>query len=77
MTSRPEIPIRHGFYQIPETRHQDFVLHNISPPIVDHDIFMFLKYKLGIIGRECAFAADWPSEEIINRLVQSAAGLFI
>ncbi len=37
MTSRPEIPIRHGFYQIGETGHRDFVLHNISSTVVDHD----------------------------------------
>ncbi|SLM33335.1 P-loop containing nucleoside triphosphate hydrolase [Lasallia pustulata] len=38
LTSRPEIPIRHGFYQIPEAEHQSFVLHHISPSIIDHDI---------------------------------------
>jgi hypothetical protein len=29
MTSRPEVPIRHGFYQILETGHQDFDLGKI------------------------------------------------
>ena len=29
LTSRPEVPIRNGFIQIPGTEHQDFVLHNI------------------------------------------------
>src|SRR2546423_1881685 len=38
MTSRPEIPIRHGFYQIQDAEHHDFILHNISPSIIDHDI---------------------------------------
>jgi hypothetical protein len=41
LTSRPEIPIRYGFHQIPDSEHQDFVLHNISPSIVDHDISVF------------------------------------
>jgi len=77
LTSRPEIPIRHGFYQISETRHQEFVLHNISPSIVDHDIFVFLEHNLGIIRQERALAADWPGQETIKRLVQNAAGLFI
>ena len=77
LTSRPEIPIRHGFYQISETRHQEFVLHNISPSIVDHDIFVFLDHNLGIIRQEHALAADWPGQETIKRLVQNAAGLFI
>jgi hypothetical protein len=33
LTSRPEVPIRHGFYQMPETEHQDFVLHHISSSV--------------------------------------------
>jgi WD40 repeat protein len=41
MTSRPEIPIRHGFYQVPEADHQDFALYNKPPAIVDHDISIF------------------------------------
>jgi len=77
MTSRPEIPIRYGFYQIPETGHQHLVLHNISLSIIDHDISIFFEYNLGIIRRERALAADWPGEQTIKRLVQSASGLFI
>jgi NACHT domain len=77
ITSRPEIPIRHGFYQISETAHRGFVLHNISPSIVDHDIFMFLEHNLGIIRQERGLAIDWPGQETIKRLVRSAAGLFI
>ncbi|KAA6414440.1 MAG: hypothetical protein FRX48_01189 [Lasallia pustulata] len=78
LTSRPEIPIRHGFYQIPETEHQDFVLHHISPSIIDHDITIFLKYNLGLIGqRKPSLSASWPGEETVNQLVQIASGLFI
>ena len=77
MTSRREIPIRHGFYDIPEAEHEDFVLHNISPAIVDHDISIFLEYNLKVIRQERALDAGWPGEEVIKRLVQSASGLFI
>jgi hypothetical protein len=77
MTSRPEIPIRCGFSQIPEAEHQGFILHNISPPIIDHDISIFLKHNLEIIRRERAIAGDWPGEQNINCLVHSAGGLFI
>ncbi|SLM39419.1 WD40/YVTN repeat-like-containing domain, partial [Lasallia pustulata] len=78
LTSRPEIPIRHGFYQIPETEHQVFVLHHISPSIIDHDITIFLKYNLGLIGqRKPSLSASWPGEETVNQLVQIASGLFI
>lgn len=77
ITSRPEIPIRHGFYQMPEAGHQDFVLHNISPPIVDHDITIFLEYNLGLIREEFSLETSWPGEDVIKRLVQEASGLFI
>jgi hypothetical protein len=77
MTSRPEIPIRHGINQIPEAGHQGFVLHNISPAIIDHDISIFLEYNLRIIGQERALAAGWPGEQAIKRLVQNTSGLFI
>jgi hypothetical protein len=38
LTSRPEIPIRHGFRYMPEAEHEDFVLYKIAPEIVNHDI---------------------------------------
>jgi hypothetical protein len=77
LTSRPEVPIRNGFIQIPGNEHQDFVLHNISPSIVDHDIHIFLKHNLNLIAQERSLAAGWPGEQIIKRLIQSASGLFI
>jgi hypothetical protein len=77
LTSRPETAIRYGFCRIPQSEHQDFVLHRITAVIVDHDIAIFLEYKLRLIREEWALDADWPSEEIIKRLVQNASGLFI
>jgi hypothetical protein len=41
LTSRPEVPVRHGFGQLEDAEHKDVVLHNISPSIVDHDIGLF------------------------------------
>jgi len=77
LTSRPEIPIRHGFCQIPDREHQDFVLHNISPSTVNHDIGIFLQYSLKLIASEQSLGAGWPGAQIIKRLVYSASGLFI
>jgi hypothetical protein len=77
MTSRPEILIRHDFYNIPKAEHQDFVLYNISPSVVEHDVSIFIKYNLRIIRQERTFAANWPSEQTIKRLVRSASSLFI
>jgi hypothetical protein len=62
MTSRPEIPIR-------QAEHQDFVLHNISPSVIEHDISISLEYNLGIIRRKRTLASDWPGEQTIKRLV--------
>jgi hypothetical protein len=77
LTSRPEVPIRHGFAQVAGTEHKDVVLHDIPPSIVDHDIVLFLKHHLQLIAKECHQADDWPGAEAIGLLVQSASGLFI
>jgi hypothetical protein len=77
LTSRPEDPIRHGFGQITDAEHKDFVLHDISPWIVDHDISLFFEYQLNIIAKRCYLPDEWPGAEDIRRLVQSASGLFI
>ncbi|KAF2830311.1 hypothetical protein CC86DRAFT_443354 [Ophiobolus disseminans] len=77
LTSRPEVPIRHGFYKIPDSKHQDVVLHNISRSIVDHDIALFLQYNLQLIARQYCLDAGWPGAEIVTQLAQSASGLFI
>jgi NACHT domain len=77
LTSRPEIPIRYGFHQIGNSGYQDFILHNISPAVVDRDITIFLEYNFRTIREERTISADWPGEQAIRRLVQNAGGLFI
>lgn len=77
LTSRPEIPIRHGIRAIPEAEHQDFVLHNIQPAIINHDISLFLEYHLGTIEQEWTLGVSWPSEQVLRQLVTYASGLFI
>jgi hypothetical protein len=74
ITSRPETPIRHGVHDIPETAHQDFILHGISQSTIQHDISTFFTHKL---RQECDFAVGWPSDEKIRLLVERASGLFI
>ena len=77
LTSRPEIPIRHGFRQLPDEGYQASVLHKISPSIIDHDILIFFEYNLGLIRDENCLDACWPDEETVRRLIQITAGLFI
>jgi hypothetical protein len=77
LTSRPEIPIRHGFCRIPEAEHEVFMLHNISPVIINRDVSIFLEYNLEAIRQERTLEAGWPGEQVIRRLVENASGLFI
>ncbi|KUJ20839.1 HET-domain-containing protein [Mollisia scopiformis] len=77
LTSRPEIPIRHGIRDIPQAEHQDFVLHDIQPSIIDHDISLFLEDNLGRIRQEWTLESNWPGEEALRQLVLYACGLFI
>jgi hypothetical protein len=77
LTSRPEVPIRHGFVQMPDEGHQDFILHSISPSIINHDIRIFLDHTFRLIAHERSFTAGWPGEEVVKSLVQNASGLFI
>jgi hypothetical protein len=69
--------VRYGFCQMSDVKHQDFVLHNISPSIISHDISLFLAHDLALIGQENSLEAGWPGAEVIQRLVQRASGLFI
>lgn len=77
LISRPEIPIRRGIYQISDKGHQEFVLYNISPSIIGHDIAIFLEYNLKYIRQERSLNAGWPGEEVIMQLTRIACGLFI
>lgn len=77
LTSRPEVPIRHSFYYIPHGEHKDFVLHNIEPDIVSHDISIFVEYNLEVIQQERRIEAGWPGPEATRCLVQNANRLFI
>jgi hypothetical protein len=77
LTSRPEVPIRHGIRAIPQAEHEDFVLHDILPAIINHDISLFLEHHLGIIGQEWTLGSEWPGDKVLGQLVAYASGLFI
>ncbi|MCJ1423104.1 hypothetical protein MMC29_000985, partial [Sticta canariensis] len=77
LTSRPEITIRHGFNQTSGAKCQEFILHHISPSVIDNDIRIFLEYTLKLIGEECSLDDDWPGEQTIKYLIRKASGLFI
>ena len=80
ITSRPETPIRLGFRNdIPASEHQDFILHHISRPIIQHDITVFFRHELENIrrDREGCTSQSWPGTAKIELLCQKACGLFI
>jgi hypothetical protein len=62
ITSRLEILIRYGFYQVPDAEHCDFILHDIEAAIVDYDISIFLDHELRKIGQEQTLRIGWPGE---------------
>jgi hypothetical protein len=68
ITSRPETPIRLGFRDMPGILHQDLVLNNVPPEIIDHDIAIYFRHEL----RNIEFSA-----QIIACLTEKACGLFI
>src|SRR5947207_715453 len=77
VTSRPKTSIRHEIGEIPEDSHQDCILHDIAPSVVDHDLSVYFKHNLELVQRQYGLALGWPGEESIELLVQRAGGLFI
>jgi len=77
ITSRPETPIRFGFRAMSDKVHEDFVLHNISLPIIEHDISIFLKCELHKVQVQNGLSEGWPGEDTIKHLTVRASGLFI
>lgn len=77
LTSRPEVHIQYKLDQVPDAERQSFVLHQVSPSTINHDIHLFLEYKLGLVGQRDGEGPSWPHAEVIQSLVRRASGLFI
>lgn len=84
VTSRPELPVRLGFSSIGNA-HKELVLHEIPPPIVKHDISIFLRHEFanirnnfnGDAAEELKLPANWPGEANLEKLTMAAVPLFI
>ena len=77
VTSRPDLPIRLGFQEMPSILHQDLVLHDVPRSIVNGDIEIFLRCELKDVQREYCLPANWPEDSQLSALVRKAEGLFI
>ncbi|KAL7795766.1 Pfs, NACHT and WD domain protein [Trichoderma ceciliae] len=84
VTSRPELPIRLGFSEI-KGEYQDVILHEISEPVIKHDLSVFLKHELGkirdkynkTVQEHRQLDKDWPCQSSVDTLVKMAIPLFI
>lgn len=76
LTSRPEISLRLGFKDI-AADHQDFILHEIPKPDIEHDIALFLDHRLSGIRIERSLPPEWPGETTVHVLVGMSMPLFI
>jgi hypothetical protein len=83
ITSRPEIPIRFRFRALSENVHQNFVLHNISPVIIEHDISIFIRDELKkikerrILTPECPLRLNTISKSDIPSVVTAQIALIL
>ena len=77
VTSRPELPIRLGFQEMPSVLHQDLILHDVPRSVVDSDIEIFLRYELERVRQNYRIPANWPEEHELSILIAKAEGLFI
>ncbi|KAL4938543.1 hypothetical protein BDV06DRAFT_215029 [Aspergillus oleicola] len=68
LTSRPELSIRLGLMQTED--HQDLVLQELPMPVIQHDIRLFLSYKLAEIRQLHSLPYEWPGDEQVARLVE-------
>lgn len=83
LTSRPELPLRLEFAL--QGAHQDLVLHEISRPLVERDIYIFLQHRLDEVRRGFNASVaesrqlypDWPGHRAVQGLAAMSVPLFI
>ena len=76
LTSRPELSIRLGFKEITDA-YQDFVLHKMDKPVIEHDISLYVEDQLRRLKQRNSFPSDWPGDTATKELVKRTVPLFI
>jgi hypothetical protein len=78
ITSRPEIPVKHGFDRMAYINFHDYALHDMDIGIVNQDIKTYLKSELKEIDRKYSGTdRDWPGQKEVDRLAGRAGKFFI
>jgi hypothetical protein len=76
LTSRPEVLIRNKFDAI-SSLHDNVALHDVPAPEIEHDISLFLSFRLETFRESQKLPVDWPSQEKVEKLMKMAIPLFI
>jgi hypothetical protein len=77
LTSRPEVTVRAGLHDISDAQRRHIILHHVEPSIVNRDIGVVFVHSLRSLIRSCPFLPQLSDEEVQQRLVDRAGGLFI
>ncbi|CAG8932927.1 unnamed protein product [Penicillium salamii] len=75
LTSRPELPICFGLIKFAD--HDQYALHEIPAPMIEHDLSLYLNHRLSNIREERSLPLDWPGSTKIHQLVGLSVPLFI
>jgi type II secretory pathway predicted ATPase ExeA len=77
LTSRPEIPIREGLLDMPESARRHLVLHQIDSRVVNRDIQIYFERSLARVIRCGPLLPDMPDDIVLQQLETLAGGLFV
>jgi hypothetical protein len=77
LTSRPEITVRAGLHDMPEGQRHHVILHHVESALIDHDSGIFFERTLSSLTHNRTMLHGFSDEEVLQRLVRRADGLFI
>ncbi len=77
LTSRPETRIRYRIADIPQESLDCLILHDVEPPVIDRDIYVYFADNLRRVGTAFLADSDWPGVKTLDELVKRVGGLFI
>ncbi|KAL2809542.1 WD40-repeat-containing domain protein [Aspergillus granulosus] len=77
LTSRPELPVRHGFKEVKGVDLENLDLWEIPRPLVSRDISIFLDYFFKNIRDDHEISMDWPGNAAMEVLLEKTVPLFI
>jgi hypothetical protein len=82
VTSRPELSVQLGFWNIPVDSHRDIQLEEAQESTISCDIRVFYEHRISEMREESRWrydklSAEWPGEDNMKTLVDQAVPLFI